>query len=219
MKNVHSMTRATRTMLALLLLAPLVPAAAAAQAYRFEITPTVGYRFNGTVSSYDDYGNRFDNRDLRLDESGTYGVTFDIPLAYSLQLELLANHQSSRFSLDRGLFSNEQRLGNVDLDFYQIGLLYQWGRGQVNPYLTGSLGVAHLQPKFAPSDSRFAGSLAGGAKIFFNRNVGLRLEVRGYYTSLDTSSQQVDDHGVRYRTRVNQGLYQGEGSVGIILAW
>jgi len=57
----------------------------------------------------------------------------------------------------------------------------------VNPYLTGSLGVARLQPKFAESDSRFAGSLAGGAKIFFNRNVGLRLEVRGYYTSLDTS--------------------------------
>jgi hypothetical protein len=219
MKSMKSMNSAMKTTLALLLLAPLVPAAAAAQAYRFEVTPTVGYRFNGTVSSYDDYGNRFDNRDLRLDESGTYGVTFDIPLAYRLQLELLANHQSSRFSLDRGLFSNEQRLGNVDLDFYQIGLLYQWGRGQVNPYLAGSLGVARLQPKFAPSDSRFAGSLAGGAKIFFNRNVGLRLEVRGYYTSLDTSSQQVDDHGVRYRTRVNQGLYQGEGSVGIILAW
>jgi opacity protein-like surface antigen len=209
-----------RTILALLLLMPLLPAAAAAQAYRFEITPTVGYRFNGTVSAYDDFGNRLnDNRDLRLDESGTYGITLDVPLAYRLQLELLANHQSSRFSLDRGLFSGEQRLGDVDLDFYQIGLLYQWGRGQVNPYLAGSLGVARLQPKFAESDSRFAGSLAAGAKIFFNRNVGLRLEVRGYYTSLDTSYQNVDDRGFHYRTRVNQGLYQGEGSAGIILAW
>jgi hypothetical protein len=208
-----------RTILALLLLVPLVPAAAVAQPYRFEITPTVGYRFDGTVSSYDDYGNRFDNRNLRLDESGTYGVSIDIPLAYRLQLELLANHQSSRFSLDRGLFSDRQRLGSVDLDYYQIGLLYQWGRGQVNPYLAGSLGVARLQPKFAPSDSRFAGSLAGGAKIFFNRNVGVRLEVRGYYTSLDTSYQTVDDGGFRFRTRVNQGLYQGEGSAGLILAF
>jgi opacity protein-like surface antigen len=210
-----------RTFLALLLLMPLLPAAAAAQVYRFEITPSAGYRFDGRVSAYDDFGNRIDNRnrDLRLDESGTYGVTLDVPLAYSLQLELLANHQSSRFSLDRGLFSGEQRLGDVDLDFYQIGLLYQWGRGQVNPYFAGSLGVARLQPKFAESDSRFAGSLAGGAKIFFNRNVGLRLEVRGYYTSLDTSYQNVDDRGLRYRTRVSQGLYQGEGSAGIIFAW
>ena len=43
--------------------------------------------------------------------------------------------------------------------------------------------------------------------------------MRGYYTSLDTSYQAVDNHGVVYRTRVNQGLYQGEGSAGLILAF
>jgi hypothetical protein len=212
------MTPLERTIVALLLVTPLVPAALTAQPYRFEITPTAGYRFDGTVASFDDRGNRFDNRDLRLDGSGAYGVTFDVPLVYNLQLELLANHQSSRFSLDRG-FADRSRLGDVDLDFYQIGLLYQWGRGQVNPYVTGSLGVARLQPKFAAGDDRFAGTLAGGAKIFFNRNVGVRFEVRGYYTSLDTSFEEVDDRGSRFRRRVSTGLYQGEGSAGLIFAW
>jgi len=211
------MTRLERTFAALLVVIPLVPAALTAQPYRFEITPTAGYRFDGTVASYDDRGNRFDNRDLRLDGSGAYGVTLDVPLAYSLQLELLANHQSSRFS-DRG-FADRSRLGDVDLDFYQIGLLYQWGRGQVNPYVAGSLGVARLQPKLAASDDRFAGTLAGGAKIFFNPHVGVRLEVRGYYTSLDTSFEEVDDRGSRFRRRVSTGLYQGEGSAGLIFAW
>lgn len=208
-----------RTILAFLMLLPLLPAAAAAQSYRFEITPTVGYRFDGSVRAYDNHGNQFDNGDLRLDGSGSYGVTFDLPIARRLQLELLVNHQSSHFSLNHGFFSGEQRLNDVDLDFYQVGLLYQWGRGQVNPYIAGSLGVANLQPQFAPSDSRFAGTLAGGAKIFFNRNFGLRLEARGYYTSLDTSYQQVDDHGFHYRTRVNEGLYQTEGSAGFIFSW
>ncbi len=209
-----------RTILALLLLTPLVPAAATAQAYRFEITPTVGYRFDGTVAAYDDHGNRFDNPELRLDGSGIYGVTFDFPIAYRLQLEVLVNHQSSNFSTDNNnSFAGRQTLGDVDLDYYQIGLLYQWGRGQVNPYIAGSLGVANVQPKFGASDSRFAGSFAGGAKIFFNRNVGLRLEVRGYYTDLDSSYQRVDDHGFHFRERVNEGLYQAEGSGGIIFSW
>jgi len=200
-----------RTVLALLLSLPLVPAAATAQPNRFEITPTAGYRLDGTVSSTDRFGDSF-RTDLRFDGSGTYGVTVDIPLAYSLQLELLA-------SLDGGSFAPKQRLGDADLDFYQIGLLYQWGRGQVNPYFAGSLGVARLQPKFAASEDRFAGTLAGGVKIFFTRNVGVRLEVRGYYTSLDTSIDEVDSHGDRFRRRTNQGLYQGEGSAGLILSW
>jgi hypothetical protein len=203
-----------RLLLALLL---LVPGAAFAQGKGFEITPTAGYRFSGTVTAYDDNGNRErESRDLKVKEGGAYGVTFDVPLGYRWQLELLANRQSTSFRLDRGIFSSSTNLGDVDLSFYQVGLLYNFGRGQVNPYIGASLGFAHIDPKFNnfEAQDRFAGTLTGGVKVFFNRNVGLRLEARGYFANINTG---ISAGG--HRTNSNEALYQGEGSAGLILAW
>ena len=132
------------------------------------------------------------------------------------KFELLANRQSTSFSVDRGLFSPKLDLGDIDLSFYQVGLLYNWGRGQVNPYIGASLGVARIDPKLGSPEAqdRFAGSITGGVKIFFNRNVGLRLEARGYWANIDSGTNP----GHRSNNS-NEALYQGEGSAGLILAW
>jgi hypothetical protein len=193
----------------------LVPAAAFAQGAGFEITPTAGYRFSGGVTAYDNEGNR-QGRDLKVDSGGAYGVSLDIPIGYRWQLELLGNHQSTSFRLDHGLFNPSTDLGDVDLDYYQVGLMYNWGRGQVNPFFGASLGIARIQPKFTalPAENHFAGTLAGGVKIFFSRNVGLRLEARGYWSNIDTG---INTGG--HRSNSNEALYQGEGSAGLILAW
>jgi hypothetical protein len=195
----------------------LVPGAAFAQGRGFEITPTASYRFSGSVTAFDDNGFR-ESRDLKVKEGGAYGVTFDIPIGYRWQFELLANRQSTSFRLDRGLFSSSANLGNVDLSYYQAGLLYNWGRGQVTPYLGASLGIAHIEPKFTSFESqdRFAGTIMGGVKVFFNRNVGLRFEARGYWANIDTG---INAGGHRSNSSTNEALYQGEGSAGLILAW
>jgi hypothetical protein len=202
-----------RLLFALLLLAP---GAAFAQGAGFEITPTAGYRFSGGVTAYDDNGDRH-GRDLKVQEGGAYGVTLDIPVGYRWQLELLANHQSTSFRSDRGVFTPSVDLGDVNLDYYQVGFAYNWGRGQVNPYFAASLGIVHVEPKFSAfeADNRFAGSLAGGVKVFFSRNVGLRLEARGYWANIDTG---INTAGHR-SSNSNEALYQGEGSAGLILAW
>lgn len=195
----------------------LLPGAAFAQGKGFEITPTAGYRFSGSVTAFDDNGHR-ESRDLKVNEGGAYGVSFDIPLGYRWQLELLANRQSTSFRLDRGLFSSTTSLGDVDLSFYQVGLLYNFGRGQVNPYIGASLGIAHIEPKLTnfEAQDRFAGTITGGVKVFFSRNVGLRLEARGYWASIDTG---INTGGHRSNNNTNEALYQGEGSAGLILAW
>jgi hypothetical protein len=194
----------------------LVPGAVFAQGAGFEITPTAGYRFTGSVTAYDNEGFR-DGRDLKVDSGGAYGVTFDVPIGYRWQLEFLANHQSTSFQLDRGVFTPRTNLGDVDLDYYQVGLAYNWGRGQVNPFFGGSVGISNIKPKFStiPSDNHFAGTLFGGVKIFFSRNVGLRLEARGYWSNIDTGINT----GGHQSSRNNEALYQGEGSAGLILAW
>jgi len=192
----------------------LVPGAVLAQGAGFEITPTAGYRFSGSVTAYDNSGFH-EGRDLKVDSGAMYGVTFDIPIGYRWQLELLANHQSTSFRLDRGVFTPSADLGDVDLEYYQVGLIYNFGRGQVNPYFGGSLGFSRVKPKFTAlaADEHFAGTLTGGVKVFFNRNVGLRLEGRGYWSNIDTG---INTGGHRNR---NEALYQGEGSAGLILAW
>ena len=201
-----------RALLALLL---LVPAAAFAQPARFELTPFAGYRSDATVDSSSDLGL---NRNVRFDSSAFYGVAFDIPLSHHWQLELLANRQKTSLSFDHRLLSSTQKLGDITLDYYQAGFLYQWGRGQVNPYVVATAGGVRLDPDFpqVSAEDYFAGSFGGGVKVFFNPNIGLRFDARGYWTNLQT---HYDDRSRHDRYNSNGDLVTGEGSVGLIIAF
>jgi Outer membrane protein beta-barrel domain len=204
-----------RTLFALALL--LLPAVAAAQPVRFEVTPFGGYRLKGDFDARS--SSPFDpNLNVKIDASAVYGVLLDIPLGASgnWQLELLANRQRSSFVVDRGVLEPTTDLGDVDLTMGQVGLLLQWGHGQVNPFLTLSGGLTRIEPRFRElaSDTRVSGSFGGGVKIFLAPNIGLRLEAREYWTDLDTGFRDRYD---RYGS--GDGLYQGEGSVGLIIAF
>jgi opacity protein-like surface antigen len=193
----------------------LLPAAGLAQTGRFEITPMAGYRLDGDFDARS--SSSFDpDLNVQVDESATYGVTFDIPLNENWAIELLANRQQTSFEVDEGLLAPAAELGDVDITFLHAGIVLQWGLGQVNPYLTASGGIAHIDPKFneLDADNRFSASLGGGVKIFFSENVGLRLEARGYWTDLDTGFRDRYD-----RYDEGEGMTQGEGSVGLIIAF
>jgi len=193
----------------------LVPAVALAQPVRVELTPFGGYRLKGDFDARSN--SPFDSRlNVKIDDSAVYGATLDIPLNRNWQLEILANRQRSSFIVDPGLFEPATNLGDVDLTMVHAGFLLQWGEGQVNPFLTASAGITHIEPRFheLSSDNRFSASLGGGAKIFLSPNIGLRFELREFWTDLDTGFRDRYD---RYDDR--QGLYQGEGSVGLIIAF
>jgi Outer membrane protein beta-barrel domain len=193
----------------------LLPAAVFAQPGRFELTPFAGYRLAGDFDA--DSTDAFDPRlNVEVEESAVYGVTFDIPLSPNWQIELMANRQQSAFRVDQGFLEPSAELGDVDLTTVHGGILLQWGDGQVNPYLVVSAGITRIEPKFRnlDSDDRFSSSFGGGAKIFFSDNVGLRLEARGFWTDLDTG---FDNRYDRYDS--GAGLFQGQGSVGLIIAF
>lgn len=194
----------------------LIPALAVAQPSRFEITPFAGYRLGGEFNAADN--DLFDDDlDAEIEESAIYGVIFGIPLGLNWKLELLASRQESTFIIDEGLFAPTEELGDVTLSFYHAGFTYEWGLGQVNPFITGTLGLARIQPDFPElnAENRFSGSLGGGAKIFFSPNVGLRLEGRGYWTDLGTDWRDRYD---RYDSD-SDGLFQAEASAGLIFAF
>jgi hypothetical protein len=174
----------------------LIPALASAQPGQFEITPFAGYRLGGEFNAAD---NDLFDRDL------------------DAELELLASRQESTFIVDEGLFAPIQELGDVTLTHYHAGFTYEWGLGQVNPFFTGTLGLARIQPDFPElnAENRFAGSLGGGAKIFFSPNIGIRLEGRGYWTDLGTDWRDRYD---RYDSD-DDGLFQAEASGGLIFSF
>src|SRR5262245_51173696 len=116
----------------------LIPAAALAQApHRFEVTPMVGWRFDGEFNVDDDF---LDERNVRVDEGQAFGVIFDVPLGPNFQIEFLANRQDSEFVVDPGLFTPERSLGDVTIDMFHAGILYQFGPGQVQGFFSTGLG-------------------------------------------------------------------------------
>jgi hypothetical protein len=132
----------------------------------------------------------------------------------------MANRQDSALTFDPGLFAGEVGLGDVEITYVHVGVLWQWELGQVKPYVVGSGGLTRLDPT-APgvgSEDKPSLSLGGGVKTFFTPNFGLRFEARGYATALDGS---FDDDGGRCRRdcSYNDTLYQAEATAGLIFAW
>ena len=196
----------------------LAAAGAARAQNQVQITPTAGYRTSGQLTATDrDFLN---DSDVEVDKSSVFGVIVDIPLGQSgFGIELLANRQKSAFSIDGGLFEPTEELGDVELTYVHGGVYYEWLGGQVVPFISATAGVTRIDPKFdeLEAEDRASASLGGGIKIFFNRNIGLRLEGRGYWTDLDTRFRD-DDRRCR-NSEVDEALYQGEASAGLIFAF
>jgi len=162
----------------------LAPTVAFAQSYTpgLEITPTIGYRWGGELTAEN---NDLFDKDTEVDSSEAYGLLIDIPLSRSSQIELMASRQSTSFS-EGVLFPEDPTTRDVDLTYYHVGYLYQWTPSNLRPFVVGSLGFTDINPEGAGSENRFSGSIGGGLKVDLSRNVGFRLEARGFWT--DTGS-------------------------------
>ena len=150
-----------------------------------------------------------------VDDGVAYGIFADIPLNEALKLELFASRQESELTSSGGLFSGDRAFADIDIDYYQIGLLWQWGSGQARPFLSGTIGLAKLSVDVPGTvdEEQPAGTLGGGVRVFFSDFVGLRIEGRGYYVALDESDDDDD------RWRDEDSLVQADISVGLVLTW
>lgn len=197
-----------RLALALCLLA--LPTAAFADGdYRYELTPHVSYHLGGSFQT----ANPSLASDLDVGDGLAYGLAFDVPLSNNLQLEMLVNTQESRLFADAGIFGPDIKSIKTDITYVHLGLLAQFGRPAVSPFLVVSAGIASINPhlKGAGADDRFSVSFGGGVKAFFTEHVGMRLEGRYFWTSVDNFSAGPGDF--------QDYLSQLEANVGLIFAW
>jgi len=150
-----------------------------------EIAPFIGHRFGG---SFQDSTSAIG---FEVADAASYGLLLDFDLEPNKQIEVYMSRQNTQLSTNDSLFTPNP-LFDLTIDYYHIGGLYMLPEGdRVRPFVMGSFGLTRMAPK--PADlsveNRFSLSLGGGAKIFFTKNLGMRFDVRGIYTALDSSTE------------------------------
>jgi opacity protein-like surface antigen len=172
-----------------------------------EFVPFVGYRFGG---SFDD---EFSGRSLDVDERGNWGFVISTPATATTRYEFLYSHQDSRLS-DR---ANPQDTFDLDIHYLQLGGTVDLNYQGVTPYFSGGIGMTHMNPgrRALSNETRLSLSLGGGIKWYPTDRLGIRLEMRGYGTLMDTSGSLFCDGGCELQ--LSSDLFpQFETNLGLI---
>ncbi|HEY8713656.1 MAG TPA: outer membrane beta-barrel protein [Thermoanaerobaculia bacterium] len=186
---------------------------------RFELTPFGGYTWGGTIFS--DTTNLF-NQDVTAASSGNYGLNFGIPIGYSnMKLELMVNRQDTSLTAGGGgLFEPDNRIANFHVTYYHGGLLIPFNASRnVTPFVVVSAGVGNLQPDMegVSASNRFSASAGVGVKVPVSENFGVRLEGRGFFTSLGASNNFNDCR--RCSDSGGHDFYQGQVNLGFVISF
>jgi opacity protein-like surface antigen len=191
------------------LAAALLLGAAPARAQSVQITPFVGYAFGGSV------------RDTVLEESRSfdaaldYGGTLSFPISESWRFELLYSRQETKLAGGLGPSFD------VTIERYLGGFQEEKGDERVRWFGTVWFGATRFIPGLGGFDSetKFGAGVGLGVKTFPVKNVGLRLEARGFYTLVKGEGGAFCANGTCLFAFSGTGLWQGDVSAGLILAF
>lgn len=183
----------------------------AAPAHAVEIAPFTGHRYGGSFVDSNTAA------DFEVADAAAFGLMFDFDLEPDKQIEILLSHQNTYLSTT-GTFTGNP-LFDLTIDYYHIGGLYMFPEGdRVRPFLSGTFGLTHMDPKRADltTENRLSLSLGGGAKIFFTGNLGLRFDVRAIYTALNANAEVFCSGGCAIKVYSN-GFVQTEISAALMM--
>lgn len=196
----------------LVLVLALVALSHVAPARAVEITPYIGHRFGGSFQDSITAAN------FEVADAAAYGLILDFDLEPDKQIEVLLSRQNTSLSTGDPLFTGNP-LFDLTIDYFHIGGLYVLPEGnRVRPFLTGTFGLTRMAPKPADltTENRFSLSLGAGAKIFLTKNLGLRFDVRGIYTVLDSDTAVFCSGGCTIKVN-SGGFVQTEIGAGLMM--
>ena len=193
----------TLSMLALSLAGP---------AQAFEIAPFFGQNFGGSFVDANT-GDSFEVAD-----ANAFGVIFDFDTEPDKQIEILLSRQNSYLSTSDPLFTPNP-LFDLTIDYYQLGGLYMIpDYDRVRPFVSGAFGLTRMVPKRTDlsTENRLSLSIGTGAKIFFNKSLGLRFDLRGIYTALNSDTAIFCSGGCTIKVN-SSGFFQTELSAALMM--
>jgi len=181
------------------------------QAQVFEITPFYGYRFGGTIETCS-------GEDTDLEDGPSYGVALDFAPYDSdeIKMELLWSRQDSSLDLEGG-----GGLDHLDIlvDEFQIGGVYENGRGRFRETITALVGATVFSPDQGEREARLSFGIGLGLKYFLMKNLALRADLRGYGTVVESEGAFISSGGTTVAYFSGSGFWQGEVSAGLTLAF
>ena len=191
------------------LAAPIV-----AHAQTVEITPFGGYRVGGGIAEVQ-------GLPVVDDDGGpSAGVIVDVVFGSptdGLKVEALFSRERARLDVRRSLLDPPTRV-RVEVDHVQVGGIQDLSDGRVRPFLAGLFGVTRYA---VPGDTevRFSIGVGAGAKFFVTRNIGLRLDARGYMTVVSLGGAGVcGGYGCAIAFRVSPA-WQADLTAGLTVAF
>src|SRR3990170_43951 len=175
-----------------------------------EITPSIHYRFGG---GFEDANT---DASIHLDESQGYGLVLDFDIQPAKQVEVYLSRQRTTMS-SGGPFTGNP-LFDVSVNYYHIGGLYLFEGERFRPFISGTLGLTRMDPQRADlsAETRISAAIGGGTKFFFTESLGIRLDVRGIYTAINSDASIFCAGGCAVQVR-STGFLQGELGAGLIL--
>ena len=172
-----------------------------------EFVPFVGYRFGG---SFDE---RSSQRLMDVDDRGSWGFTLSSYISPTTRYEFLYSHQDTRLSD----WADPQDAFNLDIHYLQLGGTVDFTQERIVPFFSGGIGMTHLSPGHAGygNETRFSLSVGGGLKWYPTEHLGIRFEMRGYGTLLDSDGSLFCDGGCQLELSGNL-FPQFETNLGLI---
>lgn len=158
-----------------------------ASAQVIEITPSYGYQFGAKQG----YGPNY----VKLEGSSQFGGTIGVETYKGLMAEFTYLNMSSELRIrDIIIGPSEERLSDLNIDWFLLGATRYFKQGKVKPFAGGGLGLVVFSPKNENqdlgdsdrpirlnSDTRFAFSFKGGVNIMFTDAIGLNLQGNLYF--------------------------------------
>lgn len=158
-----------------------------AQGQRFEVSAITGYQEKETFTD------ATTGAKLRLDSAHSGGLIVDVNVTPDSQMEFIYTRAKSSLAPEAG----GPALTDVKVEYLHVGGILVYGKDHVRPFFGATLGASRFSPD-APgmdSDTNFSLGIVGGVKLFLTKNIGLRLEARGFATQVSSDSAAFCNNG------------------------
>ena len=186
---------------------------ARSQSHTMEISPYGGYLWSGSADV------RFDDELGKLDvkSSPMWGIEVDINVMPGGQAVLLYQRQDSELTYQPN-FGAKQTIGDVAIEYWQIGALGGTQNGNIMPFGLFTLGATRIIPKFAGGSDvwKFSMIFGVGAKIYLGERLGLRVQARMPWIITSGGAAISCGGNGCYTAFAGSGIVQADVSAGLI---
>lgn len=180
-----------------------------------EFTPFTGHRFGGSFELDNHY------QGLDIDHSTDWGFTISQAASDSTRYEFLYSHQDSSLADT----TDPNNAFGLDIHYLHLGGTvdvspFDHAEDKVTPYITGGLGMTIMNPSHRGynDETRFSLSVGGGLKWYPTERFGIRFEMRGYSTLIDSSETLFCDPGCNLQIE-GDAFPQFETNLGLIFSF